>query len=187
MASSGVATGSSPIRLAILEADSPLPQTAAQYKTYGGVFTSLFTRAVSPDPVSSALTITAHHVVPNPDPEPTSQYYPDLDTLDAILITGSRHSAFDDEPWIIALAEYVRRAIVGGRVRVIGVCFGHQIVGRALGVPVRKGAGGWEVSVTEIKLSEKGKELFGGKETLVSLFPSPAPPNSSSTGLSPTD
>lgn len=164
------ATRTSPIRLAILEADTPLPQTAAQYQTYGGVFTSLFARAVSPDPVTSALTITAHDVVSNPTASPEPPHYPDLEAVDAVLVTGSRHSAFSDEPWIAALAEYVRRAVTGGRVRVVGVCFGHQIVGRALGAPVAKGVGGWEVSVTEIRLTEKGKEVFGGRETLVSLF-----------------
>lgn len=169
MTSSDAATAAGPIRLAILEADTPLPQTAAQYKTYGGVFTSLFARALAPDPVSSALTITAHGVVANPTASPSAPYYPDLDSVDAILVTGSRHSAFGDEPWIAALAEYVRRAVDGHRVRVVGVCFGHQIVGRALGVPVAKGVGGWEVSVTDIKLSEKGREVFGGRETLVSL------------------
>ena len=54
------------------------------------------------------------------------------------------------------------------QVRVIGVCYGHQIVGRALGAKVARSEGGaWEVSVCQVNLTEKGKELFGGKDTLV--------------------
>jgi GMP synthase-like glutamine amidotransferase len=53
------------------------------------------------------------------------------------------------------------------RVRIIGVCFGHQIVGRALGVKVGRNDEGWEVSVCEMDLTEKGKDLFR-KDKLVS-------------------
>lgn len=52
--------------------------------------------------------------------------------------------------------------------RVIGVCFGHQIVGRALGVEVGRSEGDWEVSVTDVELTEKGREVFG-KEKLVRI------------------
>lgn len=169
----GSPTTKPPLRLAILEADTPLPGTAAAYQTYGNVFTSLFARALSATtpttPVSSVLSIRAYNVVTSAPA--VAATYPDLDDLDAVLVTGSRHSAFADEPWIVALVEFVRAALAtGGRVRVVGVCFGHQIVGRALGVPVARGRNGWEVSVTEVRLSERGREVFGGRETLVSFF-----------------
>lgn len=47
------------------------------------------------------------------------------------------------------------------RVRTIGVCFGHQIVGRALGAKVDRSDKGWETSVTAIDLTKKGQEIFG--------------------------
>ncbi|KUI57493.1 hypothetical protein VP1G_04751 [Cytospora mali] len=145
-----------PLRLAILEADTPVPNANAKYHGYRGVFTDLFRRAVAPDALESHLAITGYDVVNQPDS------YPDLHSIDAVLISGSKHSAYLDDEWILKLVDFTRKALAtGGRVKVVGVCFGHQIVGRALGVKVDRNVKGWEVSVTEIKLSEKGREIFG--------------------------
>ncbi|KAL2190027.1 class I glutamine amidotransferase-like protein [Thermothelomyces heterothallicus CBS 203.75] len=152
-----------PLRLAILEADTPVPAANERYKGYLGVFRHLFARAISPAPLESVLTLTGHDVVHNP-----SSAYPDLDEVDAILITGSKYNAFDNDDWIVTLVEYVRKALLrqDRPVKVVGVCFGHQIVARALGALVARNDKGWEVSVVETTLTEKGKELFGGRETL---------------------
>ena len=57
--------------------------------------------------------------------------------------------------------DYTAKALNSGRVKVIGVCFGHQIVGRAMGVKVGRNPDGWEIAVCDIQLSPKGKEIFG--------------------------
>lgn len=150
-----------PTRLAILMADTPLPGTAAKYKDYGGVFTSLFAAAAAPQPVAEVLSLTYHDVVNHVNS------YPSLADVDAILITGSKHSAFADDAWIMALVSFVREALATeGRVKVVGVCFGHQIVARAMQTPVVVNDKGWEVAVTEVELSDEGKAFFG-LETLV--------------------
>lgn len=157
----GSQTSLPPLRLAILEADTPLPQTASQFHSYGGVFTDLFRRAVFPQPLDSVLSISTHHIV-----SPTPQY-PDISSIDAILITGSKHNAFEDgaDNWISRLVEFVRKCLEQDRrVKVIGVCFGHQVVARALGVPVGRSPNGWEVSVTPIQLSEAGRRVFGAEK-----------------------
>lgn len=80
-------------------------------------------------------------------------------------------NAFDDDPWVVRLVEYVREILQQRRVRIIGVCYGHQIVGRALGAKVARSDGGaWEVSVCQVIQTAKGKELFGGKDALVCLL-----------------
>ncbi|KAK4184839.1 putative glutamine amidotransferase [Podospora australis] len=151
-----------PIRLAILEADTPVPNTNAKYNGYFGVFSHLLARAVSPAPLDSVFTLSGHDVVNSPSPSS----YPNLDEIDAILITGSKHNSFEDDPWILSLVEFTRKALTHPRVRVIGICFGHQIVARAMGCLVARSNAGWEVSVTETTLTEKGKEIFGGRESL---------------------
>ena len=57
--------------------------------------------------------------------------------------------------------EFTKKVLAQNRVRLIGVCFGHQIIGRALDVKVGRSTDGWEVAVVPVDLTEKGKQLFG--------------------------
>ena len=51
------------------------------------------------------------------------------DVLDADgwLITGSRHGAYEQHPFIAPLEAFIRAAYAAA-VPVVGVCFGHQIL-----------------------------------------------------------
>lgn len=62
--------------------------------------------------------------------------------------------------------EFTHSVLAQDRVRLLGICFGHQIVGRALGVKVGPSDQGWETAVCVVDLTAKGKELFG-KDKLV--------------------
>jgi GMP synthase-like glutamine amidotransferase len=73
------------------------------------------------------------------------------DECDGWLITGSRHGAYEDHPWIPPLEEFIRAVHASGR-PMIGVCFGHQIIAQAFGGKVIKYPGGWSVGRTEYKL-----------------------------------
>ena len=73
----------------------------------------------------------------------------------------AEHDSFADTPWIIKLVDYTAKILSETTIRVIGVCFGHQIVGRALKAKVGRNPGGWEAAVNEVQLSNKGKEVFG--------------------------
>ncbi|KAI9703896.1 MAG: hypothetical protein M1836_007670 [Candelina mexicana] len=171
----------SPLRIAILECDTPLEGTRAKYGGYGGLFKVLLQAGADalgqPEVISSrkGMEVTMWDVV-------TAQTYPDLADIDAILLTGSSmqihfcsgwhlnknleltlvtgHNSFDDNPWTVKLVDFVTRVLAQDRVRIIGVCFGHQIVGRAMGAKVGRSDIGWETSVLPVELSAKGKELF---------------------------
>lgn len=60
------------------------------------------------------------------------------------------------------------QALQSKRIRVIGVCFGHQIVARALGAKVGRNPDGWEAAVNDVQLTPKGQEIFRLKD-MVSL------------------
>lgn len=68
---------------------------------------------------------------------------------------------------MLRLVEFTKEVLAQKRVRLIGVCFGHQIVGRALGAPVARTEKGFELSVIELDLTARGKELFDGNDNLV--------------------
>ena len=85
-----------------------------------------------------------------------------------LIESNVEHNAFDDVPWINSLVEFVQEVLFQDRVRLIGVCFGHQIIGRAMGAKVARSDGGWEASVCKVNLNELGKDLFG-KDELVKL------------------
>ncbi len=72
---------------------------------------------------------------------------------DAWLTTGSGHSVNDDEPWIRDLEDFVREVADAG-VPFVGICFGHQLIAKALGGSVVKSDRGWGVGVQEVELSE---------------------------------
>ena len=76
--------------------------------------------------------------------------YPDPDACDAYLITGSRHSVYDDLPWIPALAGFVGEALGAGS-KVIGICFGHQLMAHFFG-GLTEPAPGWAVGVHQSRI-----------------------------------
>ena len=147
-----------PLRIAILDCDNPLVGLRATLGGYGGIFTALLKAGAEalekPSVSPSDLQISTFDVV-------TKQEYPAIEDIDAILLTGSRHNAFEDDPWILKLVAFTEAILKQKRVRVIGVCFGHQIVGRALGTKVGRSDKGWEISVMSLDLTTKGQEIFG--------------------------
>lgn len=68
----------------------------------------------------------------------------DLDRCDGWMTSGSRSSAYDDEPWIDALGDFVAELARERRPHV-GICFGHQLTALALGGSVERADAGWGV------------------------------------------
>jgi GMP synthase-like glutamine amidotransferase len=67
---------------------------------------------------------------------------------DGWLITGSRHGAYEDHPFIPPLEEFIRAAFAA-EVPMVGICFGHQIIAKAMGGTVERHGNGWAVGATD--------------------------------------
>jgi GMP synthase (glutamine-hydrolysing) len=92
---------------------------------------------------------------------------PELETLaaraDALMVSGSPLDAWSDDPIVLRLTSLLHIAVTSEQ-PVFGVCFGHQILARAMGGKVQHNPVGWEVGETEITLTPAGhaSPLFAG-------------------------
>ncbi len=86
------------------------------------------------------------------------------------LITGSRHGAYDDLPWIARLEDLIRE-IHAASVPLVGICFGHQIIAQALGGKVEKFAGGWSVGRTLYDFGGEAMALNAWHQDQVTVAP----------------
>ena len=121
-------TPTEPIKLAILETGAPPPVLAERF----GDYPAMFERMLGP-----GFAIDRFDVAVGELPADASAY-------DAYLVTGSRAGVYDPLPWIDSLKQFLRS--ITDR-KLVGVCFGHQVMAEALGGKVEKSAKGWGVGL----------------------------------------
>ena len=120
-------------RLGILEADELYSDLIDDYRSYGWMFRQYF------DALSARLDYRHYHICQGEWPQ-------SLDECDAWLITGSKSGVYDQEPWILQLQDWIRMAFEQ-RQRLLGVCFGHQILAHSLGGFAGPSPKGWGIGV----------------------------------------
>ena len=74
-------------------------------------------------------------------------FFPEsVDFCDAYVITGSRRGAYESETWIDRLKQFVLE-LADAKKKLLGICFGHQLIAEALGGRVELAPNGWQVGV----------------------------------------
>lgn len=121
------------MKLGILKTDTVRPEWVPQFGEYPDMFIALLQHA---DPELECVVYDVQQ----------GQYPVDIDEVDAYLITGSKAGVYDDLPWIATLMSFVRE-LHSRRKKLIGICFGHQMVAQALGGRVEKSGKGWGVGL----------------------------------------
>ncbi len=76
-----------------------------------------------------------------------------FDDCSAWIITGSSMGAYDKADWISSLKDFIK-ALNERKKKLIGICFGHQIIAEALGGRVEKSPKGWGVGVKTFSLTQ---------------------------------
>ncbi|KTD63225.1 GMP synthase [Legionella shakespearei] len=123
------------MKLGILKCDSVSEMFVADHGQYPEMFANLLHPA---DPQVEFIVFDAEH----------GELPSNIHSVDAYLITGSRHGVNDGFPWIAKLEDFVRALHVAQK-KVIGICFGHQLIAKALGGKVIKSPKGWGVGMSQ--------------------------------------
>jgi GMP synthase-like glutamine amidotransferase len=111
------------MELAILETGYPPGNLADEF----GDYPRMFARLLGPEFEVQSFDVAAGQL---PDPRRHGAY----------LITGSPAGVYDPLPWIAPLQEFIRAA---KDAKMVGICFGHQVMAEALGGHVEKSSKGW--------------------------------------------
>ncbi|PYH92155.1 putative copper/iron-regulated glutamine amidotransferase [Aspergillus ellipticus CBS 707.79] len=87
--------------------------------------------------------------------------FPDASKYNLIALSGGKADASCSEPWVLGVLDYVRRTVRDfPRTKILGVCWGHQAVCRALGGEVRAVPTGPIAAIQDIPLTQPGKKFF---------------------------
>ena len=84
---------------------------------------------------------------------------PDACDVAGVIVTGSSSSVTERAAWMLRAEEYLR-GLVERHVPVFGICFGHQLLGQALGGEVTKNPRGREIGTVDLEIVA-GDELLG--------------------------
>jgi GMP synthase-like glutamine amidotransferase len=158
------------LNICMLNADAPVPVVAAERApTYGRIFHNLLSSAAANNKSSRNSLNQAIHVTSTDFDVTKNQYPTSIADFDAIIISGSANSAYDELPWIRKLTIWTKDLYEKEPgVKIFGSCFGHQLVCQALlqdhGVKVEKDPKGWELGVKEITLDQQFYHEFFGNE-----------------------
>ena len=114
------------MNLAILETGKPPEALIERFGRYPAMLEALI-----------GLEATSYDVAAGELPDPAAH--------DAYLITGSPAGVYDGLDWIAKLEAFL--GLARGRAKLVGICFGHQIMAQAFGGHVEKSDKGWGIGL----------------------------------------
>ena len=80
-----------------------------------------------------------------------------IEDADGWFVTGSKHSAWEELPWILTLKGLIRD-IYKAQKPLVGICFGHQVIASALGGRVERYKDGWTAGPVKYARRDNGQE-----------------------------
>ncbi len=128
------------LTIGILKTDDVRPQLVDEFGEYPAMFAQLL------NAVDADLNFRTYEVQRGDLPQ-------DVDEVDAYLITGSKTSVYEPQQWIADTEDFLRKAH-SAKKKMLGVCFGHQLLAQALGGKTVKAEQGWGLGVHQYQLSE---------------------------------
>ena len=121
------------MKLAILETGRPPGDLMRRFGDYPAMMTRI---------LGGEFEIDTFDVAAGEFPADPSDY-------EAYLVTGSPAGVYDPLPWIEPLKQFLRDA---GDRKLVGICFGHQIMAEAFGGDVEKSDKGWGIGLQHYEI-----------------------------------
>ena len=113
-------------------------------KKHDGTYEKIFVTALSA--ADSSLSFQTYMVFEDELPQ-------SADECDGWLVTGSKSGVYEDLPWIPPLLDFIAEAYKEN-VPLVGICFGHQAIAKALGAQVKKADSGWGLGYQQYEMLE---------------------------------
>ena len=132
------------MRIGLIEAGAPPAALVPAFGTYAGMTQALLGKA------HDYATFRVYEGAALPDPA----------HFDAFVTTGSAAGVYDPDPWIGELETFLRSA--AGRTKLVGICFGHQIMAQAFGGRVTKAPQGWGLGLHRYEILEPAAWMDAG-------------------------
>ncbi|MHB0775893.1 glutamine amidotransferase-related protein [Halomonas sp. WWR20] len=140
------------MQIGLLQCDDVAEELQSRHGNYPEMFERMFTAL---DPTLEFCVWRCH----------AGDIPTQVDTVDAWVISGSKFGVNDGDAWIEALCGFVRQ-LWAARKPLVGVCFGHQLIARALGGEVVKCARGWGVGMSFNRLVSRAEWMEPWQEGL---------------------
>lgn len=86
---------------------------------------------------------------------------PSLNEAAGFIMTGSSSSVTERAPWMLRTESFLRE-LIGSNVPLFGICFGHQMIGEALGGKVAKNPRGREIGTVDVRRNSSDDSVMRG-------------------------